>query len=138
MVVASLIERKRDGEELTPEEWRGMLEAYGADHIPDYQMAALLMAVFHKVMRVVSNLERAGSAGHRRKVRIDDHGDQILDARRDLHFGKGGGHGVVPLSSSSAWILVSAWATPSAPARRASVRALATSGRSQATIWAAK
>ena len=46
MVVASLIERKRGGEALTASEWRELLLAYGADTVPDYQMAALLMAVF--------------------------------------------------------------------------------------------
>ncbi len=46
MVVASLIERKRSGEALTASEWRELLLAYGADAVPDYQMAALLMAVF--------------------------------------------------------------------------------------------
>ncbi len=46
MVVSSLIERKRSGEALTTEEWQGLLAAYGADRVPDYQMAALLMAVF--------------------------------------------------------------------------------------------
>jgi len=46
MVVASLIERKRGGEALTASEWRELLLAYGADAVPDYQMAALLMAVF--------------------------------------------------------------------------------------------
>ncbi len=46
MVVASLIERKRRGEALTASEWRELLQAYGADTVPDYQMAALLMAVF--------------------------------------------------------------------------------------------
>jgi pyrimidine-nucleoside phosphorylase len=46
MVVASLIERKRGGEALAVEEWRQLLQAYGADAVPDYQMAALLMAVF--------------------------------------------------------------------------------------------
>ncbi len=46
MVVASLIERKRGGEALTAPEWRELLQAYGTDAVPDYQMAALLMAVF--------------------------------------------------------------------------------------------
>ena len=46
MVVASIIERKRRGEALTASEWRELLQAYGADGVPDYQMAALLMAVF--------------------------------------------------------------------------------------------
>lgn len=45
MVFQSLIERKRDGGALTPEEWRAALAAYLADQVPDYQMAALLMAV---------------------------------------------------------------------------------------------
>ena len=98
----------------------------------------LAVRCFHEIVRVVANLERAGSAGHCRKVGIDDDGDQILDPRRDLHFGKGRCHGVVPFSSSSVWIPASALATPSAPARRASARARATSGRSPATIWAAK
>lgn len=48
MVVGSLIERKREGEALTAEEWRELLQAYGAGDVPDYQMAALLMAVFFK------------------------------------------------------------------------------------------
>lgn len=46
MVVASLIERKRRGEALTASEWRELLRSYGTDGVPDYQMAALLMAVF--------------------------------------------------------------------------------------------
>jgi pyrimidine-nucleoside phosphorylase len=46
MVVASLIERKRRGEALTASEWRELLQSYGTDGVPDYQMAALLMAVF--------------------------------------------------------------------------------------------
>ena len=45
MVVPSLIQRKRDGEALTPKEWAGLIEGYVAGHIPDYQMSALLMAV---------------------------------------------------------------------------------------------
>ena len=48
MVVASLIERKRRGESLTASEWRDLLQAYNADAVPDYQMAALLMAVFFR------------------------------------------------------------------------------------------
>ncbi|HSE26713.1 MAG TPA: thymidine phosphorylase [Gemmatimonadales bacterium] len=45
MVIPSLIERKRDGGALTGGEWRALVEAYTADQVPDYQMAALLMAV---------------------------------------------------------------------------------------------
>lgn len=45
MFVRPLIERKRDGEALTPDEWSRLVNAYAADAVPDYQMAALLMAV---------------------------------------------------------------------------------------------
>ncbi len=45
MVVPSLIERKRDGSSLSAGEWAALIRAYGAGDVPDYQMAALLMAV---------------------------------------------------------------------------------------------
>jgi pyrimidine-nucleoside phosphorylase len=41
-----LIRRKRDGLALDPAELRDLLEAYGDGSLPDYQMSALLMAVF--------------------------------------------------------------------------------------------
>ena len=46
MFVIPLIERKRDGGRLTPAEWSEIITAYTAGRIPDYQMAALVMAVF--------------------------------------------------------------------------------------------
>ena len=48
MVVASLIQRKRNGGALTPDEWRGLIQRYVADAVPDYQLSALLMAVYFK------------------------------------------------------------------------------------------
>jgi pyrimidine-nucleoside phosphorylase len=45
MVVPSLIQHKRDGSSLRPEEWRQLIQDYTAGRVPDYQMAALLMAV---------------------------------------------------------------------------------------------
>ncbi|HEV8358367.1 MAG TPA: thymidine phosphorylase [Gemmatimonadales bacterium] len=45
MLVPRLIERKRDGLALTPEEWRALIAAYVAGQVPDYQMSALAMAV---------------------------------------------------------------------------------------------
>src|ERR1043166_7723314 len=46
MIVVPLIERKRDGGKLSPEEWSAIVAEYTAGRIPDYQIAALLMAVF--------------------------------------------------------------------------------------------
>jgi pyrimidine-nucleoside phosphorylase len=45
MLVVPLIERKRDGGALTPEEWSALVAGYTAGRIPDYQISALLMAV---------------------------------------------------------------------------------------------
>ena len=44
MFVVPLIERKRDGGVLSPEEWSALIAEYTAGRIPDYQIAALLMA----------------------------------------------------------------------------------------------
>ena len=41
----NLIERKRDGNDLSADEVAGLVEQFTADQIPDYQMAAFLMAV---------------------------------------------------------------------------------------------
>jgi pyrimidine-nucleoside phosphorylase len=45
MLVPRLIERKRDGLALAPEEWRALIGGYVAGQVPDYQMSALAMAV---------------------------------------------------------------------------------------------
>ncbi len=45
---AELIERKRDGEELSRGELRELVLAYARDEVPDYQMSALLMAVYFR------------------------------------------------------------------------------------------
>ncbi len=41
-----LIARKGDGKSLTTDEWSYVVAAYVAGEIPDYQMAALLMATY--------------------------------------------------------------------------------------------
>ena len=46
MLARRLIERKRDGLRIEPGEWRALALAYAAGHVPDYQMAALVMACF--------------------------------------------------------------------------------------------
>jgi pyrimidine-nucleoside phosphorylase len=46
MIPARVIERKRDGHALAPEALAGFLEAYLRGEVPDYQMAAFLMAAY--------------------------------------------------------------------------------------------
>ncbi|MEO5824687.1 MAG: thymidine phosphorylase [Gemmatimonadales bacterium] len=48
MVVPPLIERKRDGGALRADEWRAIVDAYTHGSMPDYQMAALAMAVYFR------------------------------------------------------------------------------------------
>ena len=58
MRTVDLIQRKRDGEELDGEEISYWVDGYTRGEIPDYQISALLMAVFFKGMtdREVSRL----------------------------------------------------------------------------------
>jgi pyrimidine-nucleoside phosphorylase len=58
MRTVDLIQRKRDGEELAPEEIDFMVDGYTSSEIPDYQMAAFLMSVYFAGMtdREVSRL----------------------------------------------------------------------------------
>ena len=44
--IIDLIERKRDGGTLLPDELKWIIAEYTADRLPDYQMASLLMAIF--------------------------------------------------------------------------------------------
>ena len=50
MHIPSLIERKRDGAALTTDEIRALIGGYVRGDVPDYQMAALAMAVFFRGM----------------------------------------------------------------------------------------
>ncbi len=56
MLAHRLIERKRDGGKLDSGEWRALVMAYAAGHVPDYQMSAFLMACF------IRGLDRAETA----------------------------------------------------------------------------
>ncbi len=50
MRMYDIIKKKRDGQELTSEEIEFVVKAYVSENIPDYQMAALLMAIFFRGM----------------------------------------------------------------------------------------
>jgi pyrimidine-nucleoside phosphorylase len=53
MRTVELIQRKRNGEELAPEEVSWLVESYTRGEIPDYQMASFLMAVYFQNMNDV-------------------------------------------------------------------------------------
>jgi pyrimidine-nucleoside phosphorylase len=48
MVIPRLIEHKRDGRALEAGDWERLVGEYAAGRVPDYQMAALLMAVYFR------------------------------------------------------------------------------------------
>ena len=48
MIVPRLIERKRDGGSVSADELRDFVFAYARNEVPDYQMAAFLMAVYFR------------------------------------------------------------------------------------------
>ena len=48
MLTSEVIQRKRDGEELSPDALTGFLEAYRSGEVAEYQMSAFLMAVFFR------------------------------------------------------------------------------------------
>ena len=50
MGMYDLIMKKRNGGTLTEEEISYMIAAYTADRIPDYQMSAMMMAIYFKGM----------------------------------------------------------------------------------------
>ena len=82
MLAQRLIERKRDGGRIEPGEWRALILAYAAGHVPDYQMAALLMAAFLRGLdraETVALTEAMMASGlrldlsHMRTSRVDKH-----------------------------------------------------------------
>ncbi len=68
MRTVDLIQRKRDGEELAPEEIEFLIDGYTRGDIPDYQMSAFLMAVYFKGMsdseigRLTEGMLRSGDS----------------------------------------------------------------------------
>ena len=50
MRTVDLIQRKRGGEELSPEEIEFLINGYTNGDIPDYQMSSFLMAVYYSGM----------------------------------------------------------------------------------------
>ena len=85
MIVPRLIERKRDGERLEPGELRELILAYARGKVPDYQMAALLMAVYFRGLdRAEMNelMEEWKKIGPVPKEHLSDLWEQFISARR--------------------------------------------------------
>ena len=51
MHIPTLIERKREGAELAPDEIAALVDGFTRGEIPDYQMSAWAMAVFFRGMK---------------------------------------------------------------------------------------
>jgi pyrimidine-nucleoside phosphorylase len=82
MIVPRLIERKREGGRLDDAEWHELIRAYAAGKVPDYQMSALLMAIFFRGLDrgetnalTDSMIESGGrlELSHIQSARIDKH-----------------------------------------------------------------
>src|SRR3984885_1139958 len=67
MRTVDLIHKKRDGEELPPDEIKYLVDGYTRGEIPDYQISAFLMAVFfsgmsdREVSALTESMMRSGS-----------------------------------------------------------------------------
>ncbi len=77
-----LIERKRDGGRIGSAEWRQLMAAYAAGDVPDYQMAALAMAIYFRSLdreetgALTDAMLRSGATldlDHLGKPRLDKH-----------------------------------------------------------------
>lgn len=82
MEARALVERKRDGGRISPSEWRALMRAYAAGEVPDYQMAALAMAIFFvgldrdEVVALTDAMLTSGATldlDHLRVGRVDKH-----------------------------------------------------------------
>lgn len=64
MRMYDLIHKKREGEELTKEEIQYIVKGYVDGNIPDYQMSALLMAIYFKSMNDVETATFTNEVAH--------------------------------------------------------------------------
>lgn len=113
MLTTRLIERKRDGGRLAPGEWQNLVRTYLAGEVPDYQMAALLMAIYFQGMdddetaALTTAMLESGAVlqlDHLRAPRLDKHstggvGDKVSLVLAPLLAAAGA---VVPMMSGRA------------------------------------
>ncbi len=82
MLARDLIERKRDGQRIEPGEWRALADALATDRVPDYQVAALLMAIYWRGLdRGETSALTDAMLGSGRRLELD----HLPAARVDKH-----------------------------------------------------
>jgi len=80
MVIPALIEHKRDGRALSAETWATLIREYAGGRVPDYQMSALLMAVFFRGLEpgeLAALTDAMIETGDR--LRFDGHPTPVVD-----------------------------------------------------------
>jgi pyrimidine-nucleoside phosphorylase len=90
VIPALIISKKRDGQRLTESEIRYMISGYARGDLPDYQMAALAMAIFirgmepEEISQLTDDLlDTRSDVGMLRFGRADDQRSGIGDHRGD-------------------------------------------------------
>ncbi|MCA9914623.1 MAG: thymidine phosphorylase, partial [Anaerolineae bacterium] len=80
MRAVDLIQKKRDGQALSPEEIKWFISQYTAGDIPDYQAAALLMAIFWRGMNREETVTLTLAMAHSGKMMdLSDIADYVVD-----------------------------------------------------------
>ena len=72
MRMVDIIEKKRDGKELTTQEISFFIEGYTKGDIPDYQASALAMAIYFQDMNDRERADLTRATLHRRRRRHYD------------------------------------------------------------------
>ena len=88
MRTVDIIQKKRDGQPLTEEEIKYFIETYTHDDLPDYQAAALLMAIFWRGMNRQETVTLTQAMAHSGKM-MDLSG--VIDYAVDKHSSGGVG-----------------------------------------------
>ena len=100
MRIPEIIKKKRDGHALTPEEIRFVVDGYTMSLLPDYQMSALLMAIFYNGLSKVELDAWTDAMLHSGNVLVHDH---VPGLKVDKHSTGGVGDKIsIPLAPAVA------------------------------------